>query len=593
MADLLRQGADLCRHRGPDDAGSWQEGGTGLSHRRLSILDLSPLGHQPMEFGGRYHISYNGEIYNYLELRGELERLGVTFRSRTDTEVAVAAYSVWGPNCVQRFNGMWALAIFDRAEQRLFCSRDRFGVKPLYYHLENGELVIASEMKQFAPFLRRNRLNRELCAEYLVAGFLDHRDGTFLQGIRKLPGGHNLTFDVKSRRFEVTRWYDIQPDRSMAALGEKEAIELLRETLESSIELRLRSDVRVGTCLSGGLDSSSVAVLAAKRFQASTGERFTAIHARGEVASADESEFARLVARHGNIDLHLVTPTYEEFRDAVDDVVRCQEEPFGATSVFMQYFVMQKARELDCKVMLDGQGGDEVFLGYEKYYPAVYLDYLRRSPWQGLREIMASSRNHQTMRPAAIAKYSVGAFVASARNAYHHQALPFLKNEARDYLTVLNEISRSYWNVFQLQKLEIERTNLPVLLRYEDRDSMIHSVEARLPLLDYRLVELGLSLKTEHKVRSGWTKYALRKATEGVLPPEITWRKDKFGFNSPHRRWMRKHAGAAKEELRKSAILAQFCDMEKLLESYDQLEPRSKWRFYNTAVWERVCGVEL
>lgn len=546
-----------------------------------------------MEFGGRYWISYNGEIYNYRELRSQLVDRGVTFRSQTDTEVVMAAFSVWGDDCVRRFNGMWALAIFDRQERRLFCSRDRFGVKPLYYRHDGDQLVIASEIKQFASILGQQRLNRALCAEYLVAGFLEHRDDCFIQGIRKLPGGHNLSYDLSSGQFQVARWYDLQRDAMVAGLGEKDAIDQLKQVLESSIELRLRSDVRVGTCLSGGLDSSSVAVLAAKRFQESTGERFTAIHARGETASSDESEFAKRVAQQADIDLHLVTPTYPEFRDTVDEVVRCQEEPFGATSVFMQYFVMRKARELDCKVMLDGQGGDEVFLGYEKYYPAVYLDYLRHSPSKCIREIVASWRNHQTMRPVAIAKYSAGAFLASARNAYHQNALPFFRNEAKDYLTVLNEISRAYWNVFQLQKLEVERTNLPVLLRYEDRDSMYHSVEARLPLLDYRLVELGLSLRTDLKVRSGWTKYALRKATEGILPREITWRKDKFGFNSPHRLWMRKHSAVAKEEIRKSRILGHFCDMAKLLESYDQLEPRSKWRLYNTAVWERVCGVEL
>ena len=373
---------DLISHRGPDSSGFYFGKGFCFGHRRLAIIDISAAGDQPMSYLDRYVIVYNGEVYNHLELRAELLDLGYSFNSSTDTEVIIAAYDAWGDKCVERFNGMWAFAIYDQLEKIIFCSRDRFGVKPFYYSNLRDLFVFGSEIKQLLGFQTKHKANKKIVIDFIVSSLSEHTNETFFEGIYALQGGHNLVFDLEGHNFHISRWYFIKHGPSLSKFSDVETLEFYKSKFFSSVDYRLRSDVLVGTCLSGGIDSSSVAAVAAKKYNGLVDERFKGIHVRSSETETDESSFATIVAHNNDIDLSIITPSTEDFVQAIDDVVYAQEEPFPDASIFMQYFVMKKARVLGCSVMLDGQGGDETLLGYERYYPA----YLFSLPlWQSLK----------------------------------------------------------------------------------------------------------------------------------------------------------------------------------------------------------------
>ena len=595
--DEIKSINDLIAHRGPDDEGFYFGKGFAFGHRRLSILDLSSAGHQPMAYMDKYVITYNGEIYNYLEIRKELEEDGYRFHSHTDTEVILASYDKWKEGCVQRFNGMWAFAIYDAERNIIFCSRDRFGIKPFYYTEVDRKFVFGSEIKQLLEYYSENFVNKDILVDYLVTGFLDYSDETFFENIYKLDPSHNLIYDLHTHRYSMERYFDITKDEKIARLDEDEdeAVNAYQKVFSEAIELRLRSDVKVGTCLSGGLDSSSVAATASALYHQQSGENFTAIHAKSIEKATDESGYAEDVAEFCNLDLHIVEPGVEDFQKKIDEVIYAQEEPFGGPSIFMQYFVMKKARELGCKVMLDGQGGDETLLGYEKYYPSAYWyifkhDGLLATLW----EVFLSYRNNKKMSPKWIMIYFIGSFFSGLRIFRYKRAASFLK---KDYLKkdfdFVEILSRKYSDVFELQKYEINSTNLPVLLRYEDKNSMRCSVETRLPFIDYRALETALNIDVKQKIHGGWTKYILRKVIDGKLPDNVVWRKSKLGFNAPDSTWMCSYEEKMIKEIQHSNILHHLCDMNALLSQYKSLNIRLKWRIYNIAKWEEVYDVKI
>ncbi len=336
---------DLISHRGPDDEGFYFGKNFAFGHRRLSILDLSSDGHQPMYYLDRYVITYNGEVYNYLEIKDELMKDGYIFKSHTDTEVILASYDKWGEECVNKFNGMWAFAIYDKEKEIIFCSRDRFGVKPFYYTQVKDKFVFGSEIKQLIEFYGDRYVNKDILLDYLVIGLEEHTNKTFFENIYKLEQSHNLIYDLKTNDFEIKRYYDIEFKDKLNRLDEKDSINFLSEKLEDSINLRLRSDVKVGTCLSGGLDSSSIASIASKKYFEKTNEKFIAIHAKSIEDKTDESFYAKEVAQFCNLDIEIVEPKLEEITKYIDEVIYTQEEPFGSPSIFMQYFVMKKEIE--------------------------------------------------------------------------------------------------------------------------------------------------------------------------------------------------------------------------------------------------------
>lgn len=579
-------------HRGPDADGIYLSGVVAFGHRRLSILDLSESGRQPMESrSGDLAITYNGEVYNYIELRDELSSFGFEFQTATDTEVILAAYEKWGTGCVERFNGMWSFAILDKRNNLVFCSRDRFGVKPFYYIDRPDVFAFGSEIRQLLGFMHEVRANRDTLQTFLVTGLADAGDDCFFEGVRRLSGGHSLTYDLATHRVEVKKYYELRHDKSVAALSESEALDRFSKLLNSAVELRLRSDVKVGTCLSGGLDSSTVADAGSRIYRLESDSKFSAITAVSEDPSNDESNFAQQVVDCADLQWFPVKPDYSDFRSALSAVVRAQEEPFGSPSIVMQYFVMKTARDNGITVLLDGQGGDETLLGYEKYYVAHIASVARKAgPLAALSELKRVSANNSKMNALNIGKYLIAGSFAGLRYNYYKRVHNYIRTH-QGIPVKLRELAAASWDDFRLQRLDITSTNLPILLRYEDKNSMAHGIEARLPFLDYRLVEFCLSLPVDFKIRDGWTKWILRKFISGKLPDAITWRKYKFGFEAPDNIWLRAHHDEMKAVVGRSSLIASIADMKKLAARYDRLDNRSRWRLYSVALWEQQFSV--
>lgn len=582
---------DLIKHRGPDGFGYYFGNNFAFGHRRLAIIDLSENGHQPMRYAdGKYVITYNGEVYNYVEIRNELEMLGYVFQSHSDTEIILAAYQQWGEECVSRFNGMWAFAIHDVERNIIFCSRDRFGVKPFYYTDSDTGFSFGSEIKQLLGFLPERRANREVLLNFLVTGLTDRISDTFFAGVHQLPGGHNLNYDLGSNKYSITRYYQIKldPNAEVASLEEAEAA--FSKAFVDGIALRLRSDVKVGTCLSGGLDSSSIATLAAQMYGEKTGEQFSAITAVSTQSSNDESEFAKIVAEHGRMRWIQIKPTYQEFAANLERVVITQEEPFGSPSIIMQYFVMKAARDNGIPVLLDGQGGDETLLGYTIYHASNIVSAYHREGWFAALNALRDSGNKSAHGVLTILKYLIGSVSATARYQLYKWRHRYLKSTPPLPLGLIN-FAKATLNVQHLQNLEITQTNLPVLLRYEDKNSMAHSVETRLPFLDYRTLELALSLPSKVKIHDGWTKWILRKIMTAKMPDSIVWRKNKFGFEAPEEQWLAQHEGKMRNSILSSKLLTELCDMHKLDSMLGAMNLRTKWRLYSIALWEAAYGV--
>ncbi|WP_343748437.1 asparagine synthase (glutamine-hydrolyzing) [Fluviicola sp.] len=579
----IRRMNQLIEHRGPDGDGIYCYNNVALGHRRLAILDLSELGKQPMHWGEKYTIVFNGEVYNYIEIREVLLAAGYAFQSESDTEVILAAYDKWGKDCVSRFNGMWSFVILDKEKNTLFCSRDRFGIKPFYYTISEESFRFGSEIKQLIS--ERPVINLPVALDFIISAMEEATDETFFKGVVKLTPGHNLVYDLEKNTYQIEAFYSL-PDEAPATKN-PDSIGSYISLLEESVKLRMRSDVRVGTCLSGGLDSSTVAALASKNYNYQ--EQFYAIHAKSEEAATDESTYAGMVSDHLKLNLKTVVPGYPDFESNMNDVIYTQEEPFGSPSVFMQYFVFKEARKNNCIVMLDGQGGDETLLGYERYYPALIRSL---GVFQRPKALLNSKKNSRLSMLEAVKYMLYFGNYKSRLNRVKRRAgfirPAYLENYQSE---ALRKVSESYSDVRKMQKMELTRSQLPHLLRYEDKNSMKHSVEARLPFIDYRVVEFALNMENEAKIHDGWTKYVLRKGMSGLLPKEIVWRKNKLGFNAPENLWLEKHAAEMEKVIRESAIFNAIADVEKL--DLNQLDKRMRWRIYNLAKWEYVFNVQL
>jgi asparagine synthase (glutamine-hydrolysing) len=591
VEDMERMIAQIT-HRGPDGFGIFVDANLGLAHRRLSIIDLTHDAHQPMTYAeGQLAITYNGEIYNYLELKAELAKKGHCFRSQSDTEVILAAYAEWGSDCVTHFNGMWSFALFDKRRSLLFCSRDRFGVKPFYYLDNKNGFYFGSEIRQLLPFVERVTANKALIVDFLLTSASDHTNDTYFNGVKKLAAGSSLVYKLSHHQYQINTHYEIKRREDLQNLPLEEAMEVYRAGLQDAVSLRLRSDVPVGTCLSGGLDSSSIATLASPMYKAAANMPFQAITAVSEQESNNEAQFAQQVVSHAKLNWLPIKPSYQDFLDTLPQVVRAQEEPFGGPSLTMQYLVMREARRNGIPVLLDGQGGDETLLGYNKYYGSYLLSSLRRDGLRGFTHALrATSHNNSKMSAPSAMYFMLGGLLAPARYLVYLSRSRFL-SEWPAFPQHLHDFARASYDDFELQKLEITRTNLPVLLRYEDKNSMAHSIETRLPFLDYRLLEIALSLPSKYKIYEGWSKWLLRKVMDKKMPDSITWRKNKFGFEAPEELWMKQHAKAMKETVLASDLLKSLAKSKVLEAGFESLDPRSRWRLYSIAMWEQEFAV--
>jgi asparagine synthase (glutamine-hydrolysing) len=552
----------------------------------LAIIDLSSDGAQPMTYRDRFAITYNGEVYNYLELRRELVQRGHVFRSRSDTEVVVAAFSEWGEECFCRFNGMWSLAIHDRVEGTVLLSRDRFGKKPLHWIRTTDCIAFASEIRQLLPLLPRVLANSEVLDAYLSHGLEGDLSTTFFAGVNRLPGGHLMKVCARTGAASSRRYYTIAVDPSIDGLADDEAYEAVRACLANAVALRLRSDVRVGTCLSGGIDSSSIASIAAPQYRELNGGSLTAIHSQSSEVRTDELSYAQQVSEHCSMDLVVVSPQVDDFRELLDEVVRTQEEPFGGPSILMQYCVMRKAREIGCTVMLDGQGGDETMFGNERYFVPHLASLLRAGRIFGMARAACEARTFELQRAKAVLKAALFAFptvlgpleslVRARTRPGRHVARPAA------WADTVSTI-----DFRQVQIADIVSNCLPRLLRYEDRNSMRHGVETRLPFLDWRVVELGVSLHARMKLRNGYLKHALREAMAPRLPAAVLWRTNKCGFEAPALTWIR----ACRRELDETISQSRLLEGRFRPAQLSVLDLGSYWRLFNVAAWERVFGV--
>ncbi|MFC4891884.1 asparagine synthase (glutamine-hydrolyzing) [Pseudofrancisella aestuarii] len=577
---------DLIIHRGPDSEGFFFESNFAFGHRRLAILDLSEDGHQPMHYMDRYTITYNGEVYNYLEIREQLEQVGYKFKSNTDTEVILAAYDKWGYDCVNQFNGMWSFAIYDKVKKEIFCSRDRFGVKPFYYAEVDNKFIFGSEIKQILEYLPQRYVNKNILADYLLYSLEEHTNETFFEGVFKLTQSHNLIYNLEDNNYKTFKYFDLKPSRHLVKLKESEAIEHLGNSLKNSIALRLRSDVKIGTCLSGGLDSSSIAALASKMYTDNSGSKFIAIHAKSVENKTDESGYAEKVSNYCNFDLSVIEPSLKAISNNIEEVVYTQEEPFGGPSILMQYFVMKEAKRLNCIVMLDGQGGDETLFGYESYYSFYFASLLAKL------NIVRFIIDFKRLKVFKVSKRRVlkGSVAVLFRNQ-----LSLIEKKYRSKRVLLNHTldSKRYTDIYSFQtfenfqKREIMVRNLPHLLRYEDKNSMRHSIETRLPFVDYQVVTSAISYDDKLKFKKGFLKYLLRKVVENLLPKDIVWRQNKFGFEAPTDMWIDANIENIKAEISRSRIVKQF------VKKADYSNKNILWKLYNISIWERIYNVKI
>lgn len=527
-----------------------------LGHRRLSILDLSPLGHQPLcNEDGSVWITHNGEIYNYLELRGGLEDRH-KFISHTDTEVILHAYEEWGTDCVKRFNGMWAFSILDLKKKVLFISRDRTGIKPLYYYRDNERFLFASEIRPLLKVIPRE-VNDGAVWDYLVLRTNQHFSETFYRNIHELEPAHNLVINAGAEMKISRYWTPVfnpdlgkYDDATSVKIGEE-----LHARIENAIRLRLRSDVPLGSCLSGGLDSSAIVSTVNRLIRSeagilSVGDKQKTFTASFSDPGCDERKFIDLLMRNMDVAQHHIFPTGEGLEKEIDKLIEVQEEPFNSTSIYAQFKVMEAARDHGVKVLLDGQGGDELFAGYTSY-KFVYLvnlmrflrlaDYMKE--WGSIRSNGAWSAGYQFF---AFAREWSKNFPAGLQRFLWTKTRKDLEFVHRDFLSGHKERTEMWIDKMAAPSLgkrlyeDVLGHNLKGLLRYEDKNSMHFSIEARTPFADdIELIEYFLLIPSCYKVHGGFGKYSFRKAMDGRLPDEVTWRRDKMGFNTPERQWVR------------------------------------------------------
>lgn len=590
----------------------------GLGHRRLAIIDLSAAAHQPMsDASADCWITFNGEIYNYLELRAELSGQGQSFRTGSDTEVILAAWRQWGSGCLSRFNGMFAFVLVDRRHQKIFAARDRFGVKPLYYWITpTGGLALVSEIKQLLSHPHwAARLNGQRAYDFLNWKVCDHTSETLFAGVRQFRGGECLEISIdeiaqccaRQAPLPLRRWYELRPAEYSGDFAS--ASRRFRELLEDSVRLRLRADVPVGSCLSGGLDSSAIVCLVRRLLGDQSAGIQRTFSAYSDVPRFDERRFIMDVVRQTGASAQSVVPDPDECIRELERITWQQDEPFGSTSIFAQWKVFELARSAGVKVMLDGQGADEALGGYHGYFGPRLAGLLARGRLRTFaRESAAIRRLHGQsvgLQLRLVADELVPGPVAEILRRLVGRTIT--RPRYLDLKKLSADTRPPHWGLIQLRQpvrslsiAQLTALSLPMLLHWEDRDSMAHGVEARLPFLDYRLVECCLGLPESFKLSDGWTKRVLREGLRDLLPESIRERRDKLGFATAEEVWMRDRRRETFLRLIEQAVdesqgILTPAALLKARRLLDGVEPFSflAWRFVSFSVWMRRFAVRV
>jgi asparagine synthase (glutamine-hydrolysing) len=601
----LRKMTQVLAHRGPDGEGHWKSAAetVALGHRRLAVIDVSDAAAQPFHALSRYAVVYNGEIYNYRELRQSLTQKGYSFHTASDTEVLLAAYDCWKEDCLQQFDGMFAFAIWDEAAQQLFIARDRFGEKPFYYAFDGSTLLFGSECKALWAAGVSKVWNHLMLLNYLSNGHTQNavdNSLTFYKDIFQLPPGHYGTFHLSSRHFSVNMYWDLDK-QSTIKIREEEAIEQFRFLFRQSIERRLRSDVPVGTSLSGGLDSASIVAMTDTIVGASNStygrHAFTAVFPGFE---KNEKYFADTVARQYKLHHHTVQPVLEGLMDDWDTVCYHQEQPFGSASIYAQFKVMQCAAEQGVTVLIDGQGADEMLAGYPKYIHWYLQEQIMRLRWGFAMQERVRLQQNGIPFSWGFPNYMAALFpvVANAHLEererkkilmHPHLEADYVHAHYDKYYSVykppvskLNDIL--YFNTMQ--------QGLGELLHYADRNSMAFGRELRLPFLSHALVEFVFSLPAHYKIHDGFTKWILRRVMHHELPENIVWRKEKVGYEPPQQQWMehpalRERIHEAKNHLISMGILKKQAEEIPITARGAYAPDNYDWRYLTVATLSR------
>ncbi|MFN8586410.1 MAG: asparagine synthase (glutamine-hydrolyzing) [Candidatus Eisenbacteria bacterium] len=635
-ADLgrLAHMSRLMRHRGPDDegfvlvdaaTGGWRTHGgpdtpleayrsgaayapgrssgvasdaawhVALLHRRLAIVDLSPGGHQPMSAAyGRHWLTFNGEIYNFIELRDELRALGHEFVTTSDTEVILAAYRQWSEDCLSHFNGMFALALWDQDRGVLFCARDRLGVKPFYYQYDGTRFAFASEPKALVLTQDTRPVPRPAAIRDLLAlDWVDHGAHTFFEGLMQLPPAHCLR--VGEGGIAIRRWWGLD-ERAYASGTSDEFAARYAELFTDSVRLRLRADVEVGSCLSGGLDSSAV-VTTAGRLENRGLHAFSCAYDEGP--AFDERPHIRAAVESSGAKSHLTIPNGDDFWSVFDTLATAQDEPTAGPGVYSQWKVMELAHATGLKVLLDGQGGDETLAGYFRYLPSRLRDLARAGDVGGFLRLWGPVSDKLGVSTALLHTFEPwlpSALVAELRGRFGQGKDRVLSHALRGLPTDVPKwpnVERS--DVWRHLAFDTLVRQLPSLLRYEDRNSMAFSIETRLPFLDYRLLEFAFSLPDEEKLAGATTKAILRRALGDRVPKSVLARRDKMGFETPTDLWFRtRFADEARRRLARPGPFQDWVDGEFVraqLEEYlvgGRAIGLQVWRWLSLEAWSRA-----
>ena len=601
---------DVIAHRGPDGEGFLLENNFALGHRRLAIIDTSADGDQPMWYENKYAIVFNGEIYNYLEIREQLVSLGYLFTTGTDTEVILAAYDYWGVNCVSYFNGMWAFALYDKKQNTIFCSRDRFGIKPFYYSEFKGNFYFASEIKQFTVLQDWESVaNIERVYDFFVYGVMNHTTETCFKNIFQLPGGCNLLYSLDNHKYEINKWYLLEAKGSN--YSEEQAVKTVSDLFLNSINLHLRSDVKVGSCLSGGIDSSAIVCAINQNLKSANNvniqETVSAVYNEIEFS---EERFVDIVVESTHSISHKVTPNFEDLFSQLDTIIWHQDEPFTSTSIFAQWNVFKEASKHNLKVMLDGQGADEYLAGYHTFFGVYLFECFKKLDFfRFFKELKSIFSIHGSSNGLNSLFWFGNCILYN---------LPFVTERLRIKIKAIgsntefkwlkisggNIVEEMYKNSFisikNYSNYLLNYITIPTLLHYEDRNSMAFSIESRVPFLDYKLVEFVYSLPSKFKIKEARTKYVFIKAMNDMLPNEIANRKDKVGFATPQILWVLENEDFFRKEIENSCdLLNTIIDKDEVMKLFNSSIKAKKpsfnrlWNIICLAHWVKVFKVKI
>ncbi|MFA6382293.1 MAG: asparagine synthase (glutamine-hydrolyzing) [Candidatus Buchananbacteria bacterium] len=587
-------------YRGPNDKGVFADNLVGLGHRRLSIIDLSSAGHQPMFSDDKsLVIIFNGEIYNYLEIKEELKHSGCNFSTGTDTEVILAAYQKWGENCVEKFNGMWAFVIWDLKEKKLFASRDRFGVKPFYYQLDQNYFLFGSEIKTIlAVSLTPRKINYPFLYNFIDRHIPYGCAETVFENIKTLLPAHNLI--IKNGQVQIKRYWQINPDEFKKKYDYSNPEKTFRQLLIDATKLRLRSDVPVGVCLSGGIDSTTITGIITKIL----GQKIKTFSSIYNEKDYGEGQFIEIANQYYQTEANLIYPNADNFFDIVDKLISHHDEPVRMPGTYSQWHVMEcAAREVI--VTLDGQGADELLGGYRWFYPDYLASLINEVTHfkAGTKNISKYLETRKELKNYLNQTYDKDVLKILTPKCLLNLKRQF-KPENRWQDQILNQkflaaktplppTPKIFFDPLNQALFEaFTTTNLPHLLNYEDKISMAFSLEARVPFMDYRIVEFCFGLPYSYKINGYKNKAILRDAFQDILPPEIFNRKDKKGFPTPNEHWFRNEL---KNQLKKLFYSPTFnehglfntSDVQKIFEQHlaGKNHERLLWRIITLELW--------